>query len=66
MKITLVDENCTEKSCPISRVFPAIISATNHIYIDVSANSSPIFVEYSYLGYMFCALMDILCEYGVI
>ena len=49
MKITLVDENSTEKLCSISRVLPAVLIATEHICIDISANFAPISVEYSYL-----------------
>ena len=39
MKIMLVDENSKEKSCPISRVLPTILSATEHNYFDISENS---------------------------
>ena len=49
MKITLVDENSTEKFCPISRVLPSILTETEYIYIDISANSAPILVAYNYL-----------------
>ena len=44
MKITLVEENSTEKSCPTSRVMPVILTATKHIYMDISASSAQISV----------------------
>ena len=49
MKITLIGENSKEKSCPISRVLPTILSTTEYIYINISANSAPTSAEYSYL-----------------
>ena len=39
-----------KKSCPILRVLPAIFIATEHIYIDIAANSAPILVKYSFFS----------------
>ena len=55
-----------EKSCPILTVLSAILMATDQICIDFSANSAPISVECSDLGYTSGVLMDVLwriCRY---
>ena len=58
------DENSTERILTHIKDILLNFIATEHIYIDISANSAPISVEYSY--YTSCTLMDVLCEYGVI
>ena len=43
------DENSTEKPCPRFKDIVRNLIATEHIYIDISANSTLTSVEYSHL-----------------
>ena len=53
-----------KKLSPFQGFLPAILSTTEHIYTDISANSALISVEYSYLHVPFPR--GVLCEYGII
>ena len=45
----LLNEDSMKKSSPISSIFKGIFRGTDPIFMDFSANSVPILVEYNYL-----------------
>ena len=55
----------TGKILPHFKGYAHHLSTTDHIYIDISANSAPISVKYSYLHVPY-PHEYVLCEYGVI
>ena len=61
------DENSTEITYPQVKIMDTVQNfiATEHIYIDIPANSAQISVKYSLLHVPCPDLMDVLCAYGV-